>query len=62
MPSSPIHSLAVMLICFFPLCLPAQTFTYPPTPKQPVADTIFGKVVVDNYRWMEDMNSPQMKD
>ncbi len=40
----------------------AQTFNYPPTPKQPVTDTIFGKVVVDDYRWMEDMNSQQMKD
>lgn len=39
----------------------AQTFSYPPNPKQPVVDTIFGKVVVDNYRWMEDINSPQMK-
>ena len=40
----------------------AQTFNYPPTPKQPITDTIFGKVVVDEYRWMEDMNSQQMKD
>lgn len=40
----------------------AQTFTYPHTPKQPVSDTIFGKIVVDNYRWMEDVSSPQMKD
>src|SRR6478672_7081118 len=40
----------------------AQTFKYPPTPRQPVTDTIFGKVVVDDYRWMEDLNSQQMKD
>ena len=40
----------------------AQNFLYPATPKQPVADTIFGSVVVDNYRWMEDMNSQQVKD
>jgi len=40
----------------------AQTFNYPATPKQPVSDTIFGKVVVDNYRWLEDMNNKQVKD
>lgn len=40
----------------------AQSFAYPYTPKQPVADTIFGRVIVDNYRWMEDMKSQQMKD
>lgn len=40
----------------------SQTFNYPPTPRQPVTDTIFGKVVVDDYRWMEDLNSQQMKD
>jgi prolyl oligopeptidase len=40
----------------------AQTFNYSQTPRQPVADTIFGKVVIDDYRWMEDMNSQQMKD
>lgn len=40
----------------------AQTFNYPQTLKQPVADTIFGKVVIDNYRWIEDLNSHQVKD
>ena len=38
-----------------------QSFVYPPTPEQPVSDTIFGKVVTDNYRWMEDLESQQMK-
>lgn len=40
----------------------AQNFTYPVTSKQPVSDTIFGKVVVDDYRWLEDVNSSQVKD
>jgi prolyl oligopeptidase len=34
----------------------------PATPKRPVSDTYFGKTVVDNYRWLEDMNSPEVQD
>ncbi len=39
----------------------AQNFTYPETPKQPVTDTIFGKVIVDNYRWLEDVSTQQVQ-
>ncbi len=31
----------------------------PKTPKHPVTDTYFGKKVIDNYRWLEDMSSPE---
>lgn len=34
----------------------------PATPKRPVSDTYFGKTVVDNYRWLEDMTSAEVKD
>ncbi|RYF76305.1 MAG: S9 family peptidase, partial [Cytophagaceae bacterium] len=34
----------------------------PTTPKRTVSDSYFGKTVVDNYRWLEDMNSPEVKD
>jgi len=40
----------------------AQTIQYPETVKKPVIDSIFGKVVVDDYRWLEDVNNPQVKD
>ena len=40
----------------------AQTFNYPQTLKQPVADTIFGKVVIDNYRWLENVDSKVVGD
>ena len=40
----------------------AQSFPYPSTLKQLKVDTIFGRVIVDDYRWMEDMNSQQMKE
>ncbi len=33
----------------------------PATPKRPVTDTYFGKAVVDNYRWLEDMNTAETK-
>lgn len=34
----------------------------PQTRKQPVTDTYFGKTVVDNYRWLENVNNPEVKD
>ncbi|MDO8966721.1 prolyl oligopeptidase family serine peptidase [Algoriphagus sp.] len=37
----------------------AQCLQYPSSPKLPVADTIFGKVVVDEYRWLEDVHEEQ---
>jgi prolyl oligopeptidase len=36
--------------------------SYPTAPKIPVVDTIFGRIITDEYRWMEDMNSPQTLD
>ena len=61
---STINLIAIFLSSFVFFCnnCIAQTFNYPPSPKQPITDTIFGKIVVDDYRWMEDMNSQQMKD
>lgn len=34
----------------------------PATPKRPVTDTYFGKKITDNYRWLEDMSQPEVKD
>lgn len=39
----------------------AQAQNPPATPQQPVTDTYFGKKVVDNYRWLEDTNSPEVQ-
>ncbi|MDO5655810.1 MAG: prolyl oligopeptidase family serine peptidase [Flavobacteriaceae bacterium] len=39
-----------------------QKWNYPPTPKIPVYDTIWGKVIQDDYRWMEDLRDPKVKD
>src|SRR5688572_326193 len=40
----------------------AQTsFNYPTTPIHPVSDTIFGKVVTDNYRWLENAGNSEVQ-
>jgi prolyl oligopeptidase len=36
-----------------------QAQSYPKAPKFPLTDTLYGKIVVDDYRWMEDMKSDQ---
>ena len=38
---------------------PAAAQTLPATPKRPVVDTYFGQKVTDNYRWLEDLKSPE---
>ena len=40
----------------------AQLASPPPsTPKRPVVDTYFNTQVTDNYRWLEDGTSPEVK-
>ncbi|MBV8481980.1 MAG: S9 family peptidase [Verrucomicrobia bacterium] len=41
--------------------LPAETLTQPVAPVRPVTDNYFGTVVTDNYRWMEDLKSPEVQ-
>ncbi len=48
--------------CYFSNNSTAQTFHYPSTAKRTVKDTIFGKIVTDDYRWLEDMNNQEVKD
>jgi len=36
--------------------------TYPETRKDAVSDTLWGTVVEDPYRWLEDDNAPEVKD
>jgi len=49
------------LIFFFPEITTAQTLPYPKTERRPVHDTLFGKVVTDDYRWLEAMNEPEVR-
>ncbi len=36
-------------------------FQYPATPVNPVSDTLFGKVITDNYRWLEKADDPEVQ-
>ena len=36
-------------------------YNYPATKRIPVTDVYFGKTVTDNYRWLENMNDPEVQ-
>jgi len=40
----------------------ADVLTQPVAPVRPVTDSYFGTTVTDNYRWMEDLKSPEVQD
>jgi prolyl oligopeptidase len=37
-----------------PVAPPAAAIAYPPTERQPLAETLFGEAVADPYRWLEN--------
>jgi prolyl oligopeptidase len=39
----------------------AEALTQPVAPVRPVTDTYFGTTLVDPYRWMEDIKSPELQ-
>src|SRR5580692_10582010 len=40
---------------------PAETLTQPVAPVRPATNNYFGTIVTDNYRWMEDLKSPEVQ-
>src|SRR5689334_21292930 len=34
----------------------------PPTPAEPVTETLHGVDIIDPYRWLEDQNSPRTRE
>ena len=36
-------------------------YDYPKTPEKAVVDDYFGTKITDNYRWLEDSNSPEVQ-
>ena len=57
--------LAPRSLCFALGAVSALAFAagpvYPPAAKRPVTDTYHGMTVVDEYRWLEDDSSPEVK-
>jgi prolyl oligopeptidase len=52
----------VALACGTSLGASAADLRYPPTPKRAVSDAYHGVTVVDDYRWLEDDNVPEVKE
>ena len=62
-PMNPLFGMKTLIISSLGLFISFGSYAQtPPTRKQPVTDTYFGKTVVDNYRWLEDVNSQEVKD
>jgi prolyl oligopeptidase len=38
-----------------------EKLSYPPAAKRPVSETLHGVTVIDDYRWLEDDASPEVK-
>lgn len=56
------RSIAIAFLCLLHLDIFAQAFRYPATAIRPVRDTIFGRIVQDDYRWLEGMNNEDVRD
>lgn len=53
---------AVLVTAFATFTIAAEPLRYPETPRRPVVDTYHGVRVVDDYRWLEDVESPEVRD
>ena len=56
-----IRTLLAVLSAFALLAQSSASLVYPPAPKGDTVDDYFGTKVADPYRWMEDLNSPEVK-
>src|SRR5204862_5996165 len=52
---------AAALSCVVVLAAQDASFRYPSARKSDTRDNYFGTSVTDPYRWMEDLNSPELK-
>ncbi|WP_407510852.1 prolyl oligopeptidase family serine peptidase [Elizabethkingia anophelis] len=53
------YSVSFMGLLFCQLL--AAQYNYPKTPEIPVTDDYFGTKITDNYRWLEDLKSPEVQ-
>jgi prolyl oligopeptidase len=54
-------ALLIAIACGTGLLAQSSSLTYPQTRKGDVVDDHFGTKVADPYRWMEDLNAPEVK-
>lgn len=47
--------------CLFLSQIGFAQFNYPKTPEKPATDDYFGTKITDNYQWLEDLKSPEVK-
>lgn len=55
-------SRAIVFLAFVHLAYAQTRFSPPPTKQIPTRDTIFGVVITDFYRWLEDKDNPEVKE
>ncbi|HVO89755.1 MAG TPA: prolyl oligopeptidase family serine peptidase [Casimicrobiaceae bacterium] len=51
----------VLALASIPNVASASELAYPPTAKRPVSDTYHGVTVIDDYRWLESDNDPEVR-
>jgi len=56
------HILLVLLIFFSINCFGQKNYKYPYTTSQETLDTIWGRIVYDPYRWLEDIKSNETQE
>src|SRR5256885_14261263 len=54
-------AVAAAVSCVVVLAAQDASFRYPAARKADTRDNYFGTSVADPYRWMEDLNSPELK-
>ncbi len=56
-------TIIAVLLFLHPLwCWTQPTISYPATPQHPVLDTLWGKVITDPFRWLENIHNPEVEE
>lgn len=53
--------ITLALLVFLTTQVTQAQYKYPATPQHPVVDDYFGTKITDSYRWLEDMNNPEVQ-